>query len=328
MQLTGLSTILRTSLAAILLCTACGGESSVTTLKLAHVLDAMHPVTRAIAYFGEELEKISGGQMKVDIYIGGQLGGERELVESLQIGSLDITKVSCSVVENFVPEVAVFSLPYLFRNDDHRWNVLDSSIGHGLLDACTPFQIKGLCYYDAGTRNFYLRDTAVKSPADLDGLKIRVMRSYWSIQAINALGASATPVEFGELYTALQQGVVDGAENNLPTFYQSKHFEVCKYMVLDAHTAPPDIMLISTYTWNRLTPQQQGWLMEAIDKSVEYQKVIWQESWDDALQKVQEGGVTVIEPEMDAFRAQVSDLYKGLEGGSLWNLITQIRETP
>jgi len=321
-----LSWSLRWSLTAALLC-GCSETTSVKTLKLAHVLDAAHPVTKAINYLGAELLKISGGRLRMDIYPGGQLGNERELVESLQFGSLDITKVSSSVVENFVPEIAAFSLPYLFRDDDHRWAVLEGPIGKQMLEDCAPFRIRGLCYYDAGTRNFYMRNKEVRTPDDLQGLKIRVMRSYWSIQAINALGASATPVEFGELYTALQQGVVDGAENNLPTFYQMKHYEVCKFLTLDAHTAPADIMLISTYTWDRLTPTEQGWLMEAVGRSVTYQRSIWEESWNEALEAVQEAGVTVIQPDLEPFRAKVADLYTELENGPLWDLITAIRET-
>ena len=324
--MTGIQMINRLVLVPALLLSACSGDSTVTVLKLAHVLDAAHPVTKAINFLGEELDSQSSGRMRLDIYPGGQLGNERELVESLQIGSLDITKVSSSVVENFVSEIAVFSLPYLFRDDTHRWSVLESDIGRQMLDACVPFKIKGLCYYDAGTRNFYLREKRVETPQDLQGLKIRVMRSYWSIQAINALGASATPVEFGELYTALQQGVVDGAENNLPTFYQMKHYEVCKYLCLDAHTAPADIMLISTFTWDRLTAQEQQWLMTAVDKSVVYQRSIWEESWNDALQKVQEAGVTVVRPDLAAFRAQVEGLYAELEGERMLELITAIRE--
>jgi len=292
----------------------CGNQNNVKVLKLAHVLDASHPVSKGMEHLAEELEIISGGQLTMNIYPGGQLGSsEREYVESLQIGSLDMTKVSTAVLENFVPEFAVFSLPYLFESDEHRWQVLFGKIGDKMLLKGEPLWLRGLCFYETGSRNFYLRDKAVYSPEDLKGLKIRVMKSYWSIQTINALGGSATPIAFGELYTALQQGVVDGAENNVPTLYQSRQYEACKYYVLDEHSAPSDVLLIGTHTWQRLKKQQQEWLMQAVQASVDFQKGLWDEATQSALKAMQDHGVEIIRPNKALFREKVSGLYRDLK---------------
>jgi len=301
-------------LACVLILSGCGSQGKVKVLKLAHVLDASHPVSKGMDHLAEKLAEISNGQLTMDIYPGGQLGSsEREYVESLQIGSLDMTKVSTAVLENFVPTFAVFSLPYLFESDEHRWQVLFGPIGDKMLLQGESLWLRGLCFYETGSRNFYLRDKAVRTPEDLKGLKIRVMKSYWSIQTINALGGSATPISFGELYTALQQGVVDGAENNVPTLYQSRHFEASKYYVLDGHSAPSDVLLISTRTWNRLNEEQRQWLMQAVQASVEYQRGLWDDATQTALSAMQDYGVEVIRPDKAPFREKVSGLYEDLK---------------
>ncbi len=301
-------------LLCLVILSGCGSQDNVKVLKLAHVLDASHPVSKGMEHLAEKLEIISGGQLTMNIYPGGQLGSsEREYVESLQIGSLDMTKVSTAVLENFVPEFAVFSLPYLFETDEHRWEVLFGPIGEKMLLKGEPLWLRGLCFYETGSRNFYLRDKAVRTPEDLKGLKIRVMKSYWSIQTINALGGSATPIAFGELYTALQQGVVDGAENNVPTLYQSRQYEACKYYVLDGHSAPSDVLLISTHTWQQLNKQQQEWLMQAVQASVDFQRGLWDEATQIALKAMQDYGIEVIRPDKALFREKVSGLYGDLK---------------
>jgi len=193
-----------------------------------------------------------------------------------------------------------------------------------------PVWLRGLCFYETGSRNFYLRDKAVYTPDDLKGLKIRVMRSYWSIRTINALGGSATPISFGELYTALQQGVVDGAENNAPTLYQSRHYEISKYYVLDGHSSPSDILLISTHSWNQLTDRQKTWLQQAVQVSVEYQRNLWDEATNEALDSMRNHGVTIIEPEKALFREKVKPLYDELkkEHPALYTLVEKIQAVP
>ncbi|MGD8786350.1 MAG: TRAP transporter substrate-binding protein, partial [Phycisphaerales bacterium] len=210
----------------------CGKKSDVTTLKIGHSLDVEHPVHKAMIFMGEKLKEKSAGKVILQIYPGEQFGSEREMIEQVQMGSLDMTKVSTSPLESFVPSMSVFGVPYLFRDSNQLWNVLEGPVGKKLLQAGESKGLKGLCYYDAGSRSFYTKARQILTPADLDGMKIRVQESKTAMQMIESLGASPTPIAWGELYTSLQQGVVDGAENNPPSFYRSRHFEVCKHYSL------------------------------------------------------------------------------------------------
>jgi len=308
----------------LLLLVSCAQKNDVTVLKLGHALDTGHAVHKGMVYMGERLEYYSGGKMKLEIYPSGQLGSERELVELLQIGSLAMTKVSSSPLESFVPEMKIFSLPYVFRDKAHYEKVLASDIGKSLLLAPEKVRLRGMGYYDAGSRSFYTTEKAIRTPADLKGLKIRVQKSETSVQMIAAMGGAATPISWGELYTALQQGVVDGAENNPPSLYLSRQYEVCKYYTLDEHTAVPDILLMSLHIWESLTPEQQGWLQQAVDDSVIYQRELWEKASNDALAAIEASGVEIIRPDKAPFMAAVADMkakYKGTPIGEMLEAI-------
>jgi tripartite ATP-independent transporter DctP family solute receptor len=304
---------------------ACGRQDGTRVLKLAHGLDVSHPVHLAMVHLAERLDELSQGAMRVDIYPSGQLGEERELIEMLQIGSLAMTKVSASPLESFVPEMTVFSIPYVFRDVEHLWGVLDGEMGRDLLVAGEPFYLRGLCYYDAGPRSFYTNGRPVRTPEDLGGLKIRVQKSITSTRMVQALGGSATPIDYGELYSALQQGVVDGAENNLPSFYLSRHYEVSRYYTMDEHTWVPDVLLISTHVWNALTPQERSWLEDAVASSVAVQRLLWREASDDALAQVRAAGVEIIEPDKDAFRGAVESMFESYRGTPVYDLLQAMR---
>jgi tripartite ATP-independent transporter DctP family solute receptor len=271
------------------------------------------------------LEEHSGGTMRLKVYAGGQLGSERELIELLQIGSIAMTKVSASPLEGFVPEMKIFNIPYLFRDEQHCFAVLDSEIGKELLLAPERVRLRGLGYYDAGSRSFYTVNRPVTTPEDLAGLKIRVQESQTALQMITSFGAAPTPIAFGEIYTALQQGVVDGAENNPPSYYLSGHYEVAKYYTLDEHTAVPDILLISKYVWDRLSREQRQWLQQAVDESVAYQRELWREETQAALDAVEAAGVRVIRPDKQAFAGQVQGIYARYAGTEVGALIERIR---
>ncbi len=173
-------------------------------------------------------------------------------------------------------------------------------------------------YYDSGSRSFYMVDTPVETPDDIQGKKIRVMKSQTAVKMIAAMGGGATPISWGELYTALQQGVVDGAENNPPSFYLSGHYEVCKYYALDEHTSVPDMLLMSSRIWDSLDPQQQEWLQMAVDDSVIYQRELWRVSTEEALAAVEAAGVIVTRPDKQPFMDAVEEMkaaYDGTEVG-------------
>lgn len=305
--------------------TGCQSNSDVTVIKLAHALDINHPVHEAIVYMAGRAALHSSGSLQIDIYPGGQLGNERELMELLQIGSLGMTKVSSSPMESFVPAMQIFSVPYVFRDNDHYWQVLNSDIGQTLLLAGEHVRLRGLGYYDAGSRSFYTVKKPVLVPEDLTGVKVRVQPSQTAIQMVRSLGGSPTPVSWGELYTALQQGVVDGAENNPPSFYSSHHYEVARYFTLNEHTMVPDILIISQYVWEKLGPQEQQWLQQAVDESVEFQRQLWKTATEEALRLVEAAGVEVIIPDKTPFMERVKPMQESLKGTPAYDLLLQIR---
>jgi len=270
-------------------------------LKLAHGLDSSHPVHKGMVYMQEKLAEKSGGALQIEIYPSQQLGTERQALELLQIGSLAMTKVSGAVMESFAPRIKCLSLPYVFRDREHTYKVQDGKVGRDLLVQSEKFWLRGLGYFDAGQRSFYTKDKPINTPDDLVGMKIRVQESVMAMSLVKALGGAPTPISWGELYTALQQGVVDGAENNPPSFVSSRHYEICKYYSLNEHTAVPDLLVIGTVAWNNLTPQEQQWVQEAADEAVGYQRKIWVEAEQEALETVKAAGVTVSRPDKSVF---------------------------
>jgi tripartite ATP-independent transporter DctP family solute receptor len=303
---------------------SCARNEDTIVLKLAHVLDTGHSVHQGMVHMAERLDHYSNGKMRVDIYPSGQLGAERDTVELVQIGSLAMTKVSAAPLEALVPAMQVFSIPYVFRSREHYFKALDSAIGKELLASTEVARLKGMGYYDSGSRSFYMVDTPVESPADVAGKKIRVMKSQTAVKMIAAMGGGATPISWGELYTALQQGVVDGAENNPPSFFLSGHYEVCKYFALNEHTSVPDMLLMSSRVWESLDPQQQEWLQKAVDDSVVYQRELWRVSTEEALAAVQAAGVVVTYPDKAPFMAAVEEMKASYDGTEIGRLLREI----
>jgi tripartite ATP-independent transporter DctP family solute receptor len=263
-----------------------------------------------MAFMAERLKELSGGRMSIQIYPSGQLGSEQQCVELVQIGSLAMTKVSAAVMESFSTDYKVLGLPYLFRSKEHAFKVLDGKIGRDILLSTEKVWIRGLCFYDAGSRSFYTVSRPIHTPDDLKGLKIRVMKSKTALEMVRAMGGSPTPLSWGELYTALQSGVVDGAENNPPSFYTSHHYEVCKYYTLDEHTSVPDVLIINDKIWKKLSPQEQQWLQQAANESVQVERRLWAESVKKSLEAVQKAGVEIYHPDKSLFRAKVAPVYK------------------
>jgi tripartite ATP-independent transporter DctP family solute receptor len=316
-------------LALVLAFGGCQFDTGVKVIKMGHGQVVAHPVHQAMVFLGKRLEEKSGGTIKVKVYPNQQLGTERELLELLQIGSLGMTKVSTASLEAFSPEISVLGLPYLFRDDAHIAQVLQGQIGKELLLSAEKYWLRGLCFYDAGKRSFYSKSKPIESPADLKGLKIRVMESKSAINMVRGMGGSPTPVAYGELYTALQQGIVDAAENNPPSFYNSRHYEVCKFYSIDEHTAIPDVVLVSTKVWSELSPEEQVWLQEAADESSIYQTKLWKEAVDEALREVQKAGVEISYPSKEPFLEKVAPIYAQVfqEQKQLEGLVRRIQQT-
>ncbi|MEM9895418.1 MAG: TRAP transporter substrate-binding protein [Bacteroidota bacterium] len=306
---------------------ACEQTGTIESIKLAHGLTKDHAVHKGMVDFAERVAEKSEGRLSIQIYPNGQLGSESQCLELLQIGSLGITKVSAAVMESFAPQYKVLGIPYIFKNDEHRYKVYDGPIGREILDSGQKYWLKGLCFYDAGSRSFYTKDKPIRTASDLAGMKIRVMKSITANKMISEMGGSPVPIAWGELYTALQQGVVDGAENNPPSFHLSRHYETSKYYTLDKHTSIPDVMVISTKIWKRLSTEQKRWVMEAASESVLVQRDYWKESEEESLRVVKEAGIEVIEPDLGSFqeatRAIVDEFAKSEE---LKDLILRIQK--
>ncbi len=296
-------------------------------MYLAHTLPQTHPVHKGILEFQKALDKKSGGKLKVKIFPDGQLGSEREVLELLQIGSVAVTKVSAATLSNFVPEYNVLGIPYLFRDKTHYFDVLEGEVGKSILEKGSKYWLRGLCYYDAGSRSFYTKNKAIRTPEDLKGLKIRVMNNQMAINMVNALGGSATPMAYGELYTAIQQGVVDGAENNPPSFVSSNHFEVSKYYTIDQHSSIPDVLIIGTKYWETLSEQEQQWIQAAADESAQAEKKFWAASVSASMKKAKESGVEIIIPKKSLFADKTASVLEEFkkDNPSMEALVNQIQ---
>jgi tripartite ATP-independent transporter DctP family solute receptor len=303
-----------------------GAHRGQQVLKLGHSLDTGHPVHKAMEYMRDRLEALSGGTVTMDIYPSSVLGSEVQCLEQLQNGSLAMTKTSAAAMESFVPLMSTFGLPYIFRDEDHFWNVLDGAIGHRLLQEGEDKFLRGLCYYDSGSRNFYTKDRPILTPDDLKGLKIRVMNSATAIDMVKAMGAAPTPIAWGELYSALAQGTVDGAENNPPSFTSNKHYEVCKHFTLDGHTRIPDILLMSTKIWSKLDPQVQAWVQQAADESSVFQRELWKVKTKESLEEARAQGVTIYEVDTTVFAAKVQPMLDQVDNPEVKALLQEIKE--
>ncbi len=277
-------------------------SGSQVILKLGHGMEEKHPVHRSLVFFGEEIAKRSGGRITVDIYSGAVLGGELESVEQVQQGTLSMTKVTTAALEAFMPEITVFGMPFIFDDADHFWRVLRGKTGQAFLDGCQAIGVKGLCYYEAGARSFYSTQKPVKSLADLNGLKVRVMPSRSAVGMIDALGGSPCPINWGELYSALSQGTVDAAENNVPSFVSSRHYEVCNHFSYSEHQRIPEIVMINSKLFNRLPADLQAMIKEVALESSEYERKLWAEEEARSLAQMQKRGVHFYKLEREAFR--------------------------
>jgi tripartite ATP-independent transporter DctP family solute receptor len=298
-------------------------------LRVAHSLPTSHPVHQGLEHMARRVAELSRGRMQLQLFPSEQLGTETQCLEQAQAGTLAITKVSAGVVGNFVASYRVFSLPYLFRDGAHMWRVLDGPLGTSLLEMLSvgqqgrPSGLHGLGFYDSGSRNFYA-STPIRTPADLRGRKVRVMADAVAVDAIQAMGAAATPIPWGELYTSLQQGVVDAAENNPPTLLSSRHYEVSRHFTLSHHMRIPDVIVISARVWQGLSADEQAWIQQAADESVDVQRALWQESSDEALAALEELGVTVHEIDLEPFKAAVEPVRLKYGIGLVGDLVRQI----
>lgn len=236
---------------------------------------ADYPTVRAFRYFGDLIEKRSGGRLRVKLFPGGQLGAERDTLEITAFGGLDFNRVNLAPLNSIEPLTIVPSLPFLFEDEAHLRRALDGEPGKRVLASLARHDLVGLCFYDSGGRSFYNGRRPVHRPEDMRGMKIRVQNSDLYVAMIRSLGADATPMDLGEVYQGLVQGVVDGAENNWPSYQTGRHFEVAPYYSLTNHVMAPEVLLMSRNSWNDLDPSQREIVMESARESVPYMRRLW-----------------------------------------------------
>lgn len=278
------------------------------TIKLAHNLDQSHVVHKAIDKMAKDLKEKSNGEIILRIYPNRQMGDARETLEMVQNDALAMTKVNSSELEPFISEFSIFNLPYLFKNEDHFKRMLYGPIGKKLTDLTQQKGYKVVASYVGGTRSFYTKKP-VRSPEDLKGLKIRVISTPTNNKSMELLGAAPVAIPLGDVYTSLQQGVIDGAENNIPSYVSTRHHEVAKFYTIDSHTSIPDYVIISNKVWDKLSEEQQKLFMQVAHDSEVYQQQLWDEVTEKDRKEAIKSGVEFIEVDKTPFRTLLAPLF-------------------
>lgn len=277
------------------------------TLTLGHAMSLENAAHKGMVVFAEKVKEKSGGDLKIKIFPNAQLGSERDQAEQVVTGALDMAKINGSLAESFEPTFKTISIPFLFNSTEHMRTFMRSDSADELLKSSAGKGFIGLTFYDSGSRSFY-SSKPIRTPDDLAGMKVRVPESPTMMNMINLLGAKATPVPFTEVYTALQQGVIDAAENNVSSLVEMRHTEVAKYYSVDQHTMSPDLIIISEATWNRLTPAEQKIIKEAARESMEEEIKLWDQIETANIEKAKELGVTFVELDKSKFREKVKPM--------------------
>ncbi len=295
-------------------------------LKIADNQAKNYPTVKTLEHLAKELQKETKGEIKLKVFHSGQLGQEKDVIELLKTGAIPMARVNTGNLNGIVPETKVINLPYIFRDSEHMYKVLTGPVGRKILDSFESHGFIGLAFLGAGARSVYNSKRPVKTPEDLKGLKIRVMNTDIAISLVEQLGASATPMNFGEVYGALQTRVIDGAENNEPSFYNEKHFEVAKYYSRTEHLMFPEVIIISKKAWSKLNGDQQKTLRKLAEKSTEYMKSEWSEFEKTALDKVIKAGAKINDVDKKAFITKAQTIYpKFVKDKKLQALITEIQ---
>ncbi|MTI58937.1 MAG: TRAP transporter substrate-binding protein [Firmicutes bacterium] len=295
-----------------------GAQAAEITLRLADNQPEGYPTVVGAKEFARLVEERTNGRIKIDVYAGGILGDESSTIEQIQFGAIDFVRTSITPMANFEPAMNVLSLPYLYPSEEYMFQVLQGEIGESVLDGLKDDGIVGLTWYDSGARSFYIADKKVTSPEDLKGLRIRVQESQLMMDMVEALGASPTPISWGEVYSALQTGVVDAAENNYPGWYYNSHHEVAPNFVEDEHNRIPELIIMSKITWDSLSEEDQKIIKQAAVESTEVQREAWDARTEEAKKlAVEEGAnITTLTPEQkQAFQDAVMDLYPKYSAG-------------
>lgn len=295
-------------------------------LRLAETHGADYPTTQGDYEFARLVEERSDGRIRILVYPDAQLGEEKAVIEQVQFGAIDFTRVSISPLAAFSENFNALQMPYLYRNADHMWKVLNSRLGDDFLGSLLPAGFVGLSWFDSGARSFYNSVRPIKSVEDFKGLKIRVQESSLMAGLVEALGAVATPMPFGLVYSAIQTGVIDGAENNWPSYFSTEHYEVARYFTIDEHTRVPEITIASKITMDRLSDEDQRLIMKAAKDSMAFQINAWKEYEKEAEAAIEANGNEIFYLEDNSsFQAAMQPLYDALSP-DLQNIVKEIRD--
>lgn len=296
------------------------------TLRSADIHPDGYPTVEAVIYMGKLVSERTNGRIGVKVFNNASLGSEKDTIEQTRFGVIDMNRVNTAPFNNLVPQTQVLGLPFLFRSVDHMHKTIDGPIGDEILAAFEPHGLVGLAFYDSGARSFYTTRKPIRSIADLKGMKIRVQQSDLWIAMMQAFGANATPMPFGEVYSSLETGVVDGAENNWPSYESSRHFEVAKNYTLTDHSLAPEALVISKISWDKLSPEDQKIVRAAAKESVVKMRELWSAREKASEAKVRAAGTNVITVDKQPFIDAMKPVYdKFITDPKMKDLVTRIQ---
>lgn len=265
-----------------------------TTLRSSDTHPDGYPTVEAVKIMGKKLKEATNGRLCIEVFHSAQLGEEKDTIEQTQFGVIDMNRVSMGPFNNIIPATQIPSLPYIFRSVDHMHKVMDGPIGEEILAAFSDHDLVGLAFYDGGSRSFYNSEKPIKTMDDLKGMKFRVMQSDLFVDMVSAVGANATPMPYGEVYSSIQTGVIDGAENNWPSYDSSGHYEVAKYYTLDQHLIVPEVVVMSKKTFDGLSPEDQAAVRQAAKDSVPEMRALWAAREKESEDKIRAAGAEII----------------------------------
>ena len=287
-----------------------------------------YPTVMAVKFMSDIIKKKTDGKHSIKVFTGNALGGEKDTIEQTKIGALDFVRINVAPMNNICPETMVPTMPFLFRSKEHMRHVLDGPVGDEILKACEKQGYVGLAFYDSGSRSLYTTKKPVKTLADAKGLKIRVQQSDLWVALLQAMGANATPMPYGEVYTALKTGLVDGAENNWPSYDTSKHFEVAKFYSITEHSMAPEMLLMSKKIYDSLTAAEQKVIRDAAKESVPYMRKLWDEKEKASRALVEKGGAQIVEVDKKSFSDAMKPVYdKFITDAKLKDMIKRAQDT-
>lgn len=270
-----------------------------------------YPTVEAVRFMGRYLSEKTDGRLTIKTYPGGQLGSEGSTLEIAMFGGLDLTRTFSAALNNIAPLTKLFSLPFLFRSTEHQRRVADGEIGEAILQSLTDYNLLGLAIYDTGGRGFYTTTRTIPHPSALEGLKIRVPNSDIFLATVRALGANPTPMNFSEVYQGLVQNVIDGAENNWPSYISTRHFEVAPYYSETGHFRTPDMLIMSLRSWENLSPDDQALVKDAARRSVSVMRSLWDERVENSKQALLDnGGEILSDIDTEPFRERMGPVYE------------------